>query len=121
LEAKVEIFLRTWRPWQTGQITSLAALALRSSSSNGVPQSVQMNSNRGIIIPPKDLDAEGKKRLHETGLRGAGRPPCALRSSGPARLHLSPETVKTRLRKFGINGKAKLRSLLADWDFGEWA
>ncbi|MBN2148967.1 MAG: helix-turn-helix transcriptional regulator [Anaerolineales bacterium] len=41
-----------------------------------------------------------------------------------ARLHISPETVKTHmrnaLRKYGARSKAELRRLLADWDFSEW-
>jgi DNA-binding CsgD family transcriptional regulator len=41
-----------------------------------------------------------------------------------ARLYLSPETIKTHmrhlLRKFGVANKAELRTLLANWDFGEW-
>jgi len=41
-----------------------------------------------------------------------------------ARLHLSPETIKTHMRhaqrKFGVSSKAELRTLLADWDFSGW-
>jgi hypothetical protein len=43
-EAKVETFFLTcWLP-QPGQITSIVALALRTSSSKGLPHSWQMNS-----------------------------------------------------------------------------
>lgn len=41
-----------------------------------------------------------------------------------ARLGISPETVKTHIRnaliKFNIKSKAKLRVVLADWDFSSW-
>jgi DNA-binding CsgD family transcriptional regulator len=41
-----------------------------------------------------------------------------------ARLHLSPETIKTHLRhaqrKFGVASKAELRLWLASWDFRDW-
>jgi DNA-binding CsgD family transcriptional regulator len=41
-----------------------------------------------------------------------------------ARLALSPETIKTRVRsvllKFGVNSKAELRHILAYWDFSGW-
>jgi hypothetical protein len=47
-EAKVEIFLVTCKLPQVGQMTSLTALELRTSSSKGRLQSVQTNSNRGI-------------------------------------------------------------------------
>jgi hypothetical protein len=47
-EAKVEICFATWRLSQNGQTTSSTALALRTSSSKGVPQSWQTNSKIGI-------------------------------------------------------------------------
>jgi DNA-binding CsgD family transcriptional regulator len=41
-----------------------------------------------------------------------------------ARLSLSPETIKTHVRnvlfKFGVNSKAELRHILANWDFSGW-
>ncbi len=41
-----------------------------------------------------------------------------------ARLHLSPETVKTHVRnmlkKFNLRSKVELRHALADWDFSAW-
>lgn len=41
-----------------------------------------------------------------------------------ARLHISPDTVKSRLhnvlRKFNIHKRTDLRVLLADWDFSAW-
>jgi DNA-binding CsgD family transcriptional regulator len=41
-----------------------------------------------------------------------------------ARLSLSPETIKTHIRrillKFGVNSKAELRHILAGWDFSGW-
>jgi two-component system response regulator NreC len=41
-----------------------------------------------------------------------------------ARLHISPETVKTHVRntlyKFGLRTKAELHQALADWDFNAW-
>lgn len=41
-----------------------------------------------------------------------------------ARLHLSPETIKTHtrgiLRKFSLRSKAELRQVLQEWDFGGW-
>jgi hypothetical protein len=47
-EAKVESFFFTaWLP-QAGQIISAVALALRTSSSKGFPQSWQINSKMGI-------------------------------------------------------------------------
>jgi len=48
LEAKVETFFLIFGLWQAGQTTSLAALALRTSSSNGFPHSVQTNSKMGM-------------------------------------------------------------------------
>lgn len=41
-----------------------------------------------------------------------------------ARLHISPETVKSHVRhalaKFDLGSKAELRQALADWDFSAW-
>jgi len=41
-----------------------------------------------------------------------------------ARLHISPNTVKSRLhnvlRKFNLHNRADLRVMLADWDFSAW-
>lgn len=41
-----------------------------------------------------------------------------------AQLYLSPETIKTHMRraqhKFGVASKSELRTLLADWDFTGW-
>lgn len=41
-----------------------------------------------------------------------------------ARLHISPETVKSRLssalRKFNMRKRTELRLLLAEWDFSAW-
>jgi len=41
-----------------------------------------------------------------------------------ARLHISPNTVKSRLhnvlRKFNLHNRADLRVMLADWDFSGW-
>lgn len=41
-----------------------------------------------------------------------------------AKLSISPETVKTHVRntlyKFNLHSKAKLRVVLADWDFSGW-
>lgn len=41
-----------------------------------------------------------------------------------AHLSLSPDTIKTHIRnvlvKFGLNSKAELRHILADWDFSAW-
>jgi DNA-binding CsgD family transcriptional regulator len=41
-----------------------------------------------------------------------------------ARLSISPETVKTHVRnvlfKFDVHSKAKLRVMLASWDFNSW-
>jgi hypothetical protein len=50
LEAKVEIFFLTFWLLHAGQTTSLAALALRTSSSNGQPHSAHTNSKMGIIF-----------------------------------------------------------------------
>jgi len=50
LEANVEIFFWIFGLPQAGQFTSLAALALRKSSSNGRLHSVQINSNSGILF-----------------------------------------------------------------------
>ena len=40
------------------------------------------------------------------------------------RLHISPNTVKSRLqnvlRKFNLHNRADLRVMLADWDFSSW-
>ncbi len=63
LEAKVDTFLRTCWLWQAGQITSFTALALRTNSSKDFPQSVQVNSNKGMVIPPENLDAAEAERL----------------------------------------------------------
>jgi hypothetical protein len=48
LDANVESFFLTCGLPQLGQVTSAMALELRSSSSKGWLQSVQMNSNSGI-------------------------------------------------------------------------
>jgi two-component system, NarL family, response regulator NreC len=41
-----------------------------------------------------------------------------------ARLGISPETIKTHVRnvlyKFDVHSKAKLRVMLASWDFSNW-
>jgi DNA-binding CsgD family transcriptional regulator len=41
-----------------------------------------------------------------------------------ARLHISPETVKTHLHnvlvKFGLHSRDELRLLLSEWDFSGW-
>jgi len=41
-----------------------------------------------------------------------------------AQLYLSPETIKTHMRraqhKFGVASKSELRTLLASWDFNGW-
>jgi DNA-binding CsgD family transcriptional regulator len=41
-----------------------------------------------------------------------------------ARLSLSPDTIKTHIRrvlkKFGLNSKDELRHTLEDWDFSSW-
>ena len=50
-DAKVEICFATLLLAQKGQTTSSVALELRTSSSKGVPQSWQINSNIGIISP----------------------------------------------------------------------
>ena len=63
LEAKVDTFLRTCWLWQAGQVTSFTALALRTNSSNDLPQLVQLNSNKGMVIPPGHLDAAQAERL----------------------------------------------------------
>jgi hypothetical protein len=47
-EAKVEIFLFTCELPHFGQVTSLIALVLRTSSSKDRLQSLHTNSNRGI-------------------------------------------------------------------------
>jgi hypothetical protein len=69
-DAKVEIFFLTLALWQTGHTTSLAALALRTSSSNGFPHSAHTNSNIGIMFllladnfTRQTLDAQQDKRL----------------------------------------------------------
>jgi hypothetical protein len=43
-EAKMEIFLKIFWLWQAGQVTSLILAVFWTSSSNGLPQSVQINS-----------------------------------------------------------------------------
>jgi hypothetical protein len=48
--AKVEICFLTCSLWHLGQVTSSMALALRSSSSNGSPQSSHTNSKIGMIL-----------------------------------------------------------------------
>jgi|GEM_PF-6383392 len=50
LEANVEIFFFIWVLPQMGQVTLSVSLALRSSSSKGWPQCVQLNSKSGINI-----------------------------------------------------------------------
>jgi hypothetical protein len=47
-EAKIDICLITWALPQDGQVTSSITDALRSSSSNGEPQSWHTNSKIGI-------------------------------------------------------------------------
>ena len=49
-EAKVEICFATWSLSQKGHATSSTAVALRTNSSKGVPQSWQINSKIGIQI-----------------------------------------------------------------------
>jgi hypothetical protein len=70
-EAKVEIFFEIfWLP-QVGQITPSIALALRTSSSNDLLQSVHTNSNNGMYFSSRvkmtdlnqPLDAELPERL----------------------------------------------------------
>jgi hypothetical protein len=71
-EAKVEIFLLTCELPHFGQVTSLIALLLRTSSSKDRLQSAHTNSNRGIKHSwHKDifgfilcLDAQAAERLH---------------------------------------------------------
>jgi hypothetical protein len=53
LAAKVDTFLRTCDPPQSGQVTSEIALLLRTSSSKGAPQVWHSNSNIGINNSPK--------------------------------------------------------------------
>jgi hypothetical protein len=50
-EAKIDICLITWALPQDGQVTSSITDALRSSSSNGEPQSWHTNSKIGIFTP----------------------------------------------------------------------
>jgi len=50
LEAKVDIFLVTFWLAQVGQATSLTLLALKTSCSNGWPQSAHTNSYMGMIF-----------------------------------------------------------------------
>jgi hypothetical protein len=50
LEAKVESFFLILGLPQVGQLTSLVALELRSSSSKGWLQSEHTNSNKGIAV-----------------------------------------------------------------------
>ena len=61
LEAKVEICLSTYPLSQAGQITSSTLLALRTSSSNSHPQSLQTNSNIGIVpsLVPRHINSAG--------------------------------------------------------------
>jgi hypothetical protein len=49
-EAKVDIFLAIFWPPQAGHFTPSTALALRTSSSNGLLQSVHTNSNNGMYF-----------------------------------------------------------------------
>ncbi len=49
-EANVEICFVTFWLWQDGQLTSVILLLLSTSSSNGLPQLAQTNSNMGILI-----------------------------------------------------------------------
>jgi hypothetical protein len=49
-EANVEICLVMFWLWQEGQMTSEILLLLNTSSSNGLPQSAQTNSNIGILF-----------------------------------------------------------------------
>ena len=53
-EANIEICFVTWVLSQKGQEISLTALELRTSSSNGVPQSWHTNSNIGIQLSFND-------------------------------------------------------------------
>jgi hypothetical protein len=50
LEAKVESFFLIFGLPQVGQLTSLIALELRSSSSKGWLQSAHTNSNKGMSV-----------------------------------------------------------------------
>ena len=43
-EAKVETLLVTFRLWQVGQVTSATLLLVKTSCSNGCPQSAHTNS-----------------------------------------------------------------------------
>lgn len=56
LEAKVEIFFFTSVLPQVGQITPSTALELRTSSSNGLPHLLQINSNIGMDNSFNDWD-----------------------------------------------------------------
>jgi hypothetical protein len=83
LDAKVDSFFLICGLPQLGQITSLIALVLRTSSSNGWPHSLHSNSKIGIVLlhyfyifcsadsllmslnylPPINIDAKTTKRL----------------------------------------------------------
>jgi hypothetical protein len=49
LEANTEICFFTCLLPQAGHVTPETAVALRTSSSNGLPHSLHTNSNRGIV------------------------------------------------------------------------
>jgi hypothetical protein len=49
LDAKVEICFVIFWLWQVGQVTSATLLVLITSSSNGRPQSEQINSKMGMF------------------------------------------------------------------------
>jgi len=51
LDAKVDTFFLISALLQAGQTTPSITLALRTSSSNWLPQSLQTNSNNGICSP----------------------------------------------------------------------
>jgi hypothetical protein len=49
LEAKAEIFLVMFCPWQVGQVTLPIMLVFNTSASNGLPQSAHTNLKMGIF------------------------------------------------------------------------
>jgi hypothetical protein len=70
-EAKVEICFLTCSLWQLGQVTSSAALALRTSSSKGSPQSAHMNSKIGMVHSWNDCHCD--KEIFLTKVFGCTR------------------------------------------------
>ena len=84
-----------------------------------------------VLTETERAELQRRVRAHTTAQRDVTRARIVLLAADgatnrqiAARLSLSPETIKTHVRnvlfKFGVNSKAELRHILANWDFSGW-